>query len=255
MSVLQGFYGSHLFDPGEIYPKLIEVVPVFSDRGRRWASDYRMTVGGEFCGDLNTPLNPETIDAKIGTLESALLEDYRDFGFLRFDGTSWVPTQHYMRNDSQYNLSGNKILRRSWVHGGPTEFANTRSYNFTVGARFRESYSSIVTMRESVAFYGTGGPDWVYRETWNTPPVRDDLNLHTVVHVVQSGSITALDPYPNPNPPLFPDEERTKLRGIFRTSPNSHGSNLSGRLTHYTVSWTYHMFLALVPLRYPTAYT
>lgn len=253
MGGLAAFYGSYQFPAGEAYPKLIEAVPVLSDRGIRWATDYRMTIEGSFCADPSTPLTPALIDTKISQLDAAFQQDYKDFGFLRSSGEEWVPTSHYMRNDSDFNLSGNKVLRRGWLYQTPTEFANTRTYNVTVGARYRESYSSIVSMRETVAFYGTGGPDWVYRETWQTAPQRDDLNQHTVVHVVQTGTKITLDPFPLPNPPMFPDEERQKMRVVQRISPNNHGSNL-GRFTHFGVSWTYHMYLALVPQRYPSVY-
>lgn len=253
MSDLAAFYGSYEFTPGEAYPKLIEAVPVLSDRGIRWATDYRMTLEGSFCADPQTPLTPTLVNTKIEALEQAFQHDYKDFGWMVRQGNAWAPSRHYLRNDSPFNLSGNKVLRRSWLYQTPTEFANTRSYNVTVGARFRESYSSIISMRETVAFYGTGGPDWVYRETWQTPPERDDLSLFTIVHVVQTGSKVTLDPFPLPNFPLFPNEERQRMRVIQRMSPSNHGSNL-GRFTHYAVSWTYHMFLPLVPQNYPSVY-
>jgi hypothetical protein len=243
MSGLKAFYGNYTHEAGEVYPRLIEAVPVLSDRGRRWATDFRLTVEGQFCADPRTPLTPATINSKITALDAAYQLDYKDFGFLMKSGDSWVPTAHYMRNDSDFNLSGNKVLRRSWVHREPTEFANTRTYNVTVGARFRESYSSLVEFKEMFEFRGNGGPEWVMRETWQGAPVRDNLTERTPVHVIQSGFKVTLDPFPLPNPPWFFDNAKGTRQSIIRFSPTSHGSNLPNRNTHYGVRWTYHFFL------------
>lgn len=245
MTGLKAFYGSFSHDAGEAYPKLIEAVPVLSDRGRRWATDYRITIEGQFCNDPRTPLTPALIDAKIDALDAAYINDYRDFGFLYWNDSAWVPTQHYMRNDSDYNLSGNKVLRRSWVHRDPTEFANTRTYNVTVGARYRESYSTIVDFKESFQFRGNGGADWILRGKWQGEARRDDLTELTPVHIIQSGYKVTLDPFPSANPPWFPDNMRGPHQTIYRFSPTSHGSNLPNRNTHYGVRWTYHMYIGV----------
>lgn len=253
---LQAFYGPYMHSPGEAYPRLIEITPVLSERGRRWATDVQITLEGQFCDDPKTPLTRSQIANKIAELDEAYRHDYRDFGFMyRNDGDSaWALSPHYIRHDAATNLTGNKVLRRSWLHREPTEFANTRSYNVTVGARFKESYSSIVHFWESVMFLGDGGPDWVFRDKWQGPARRDDLTEKTVVRVIQTGYHLSLNPLPIINPPLFPEHVRGKQSVIHRWTPKSHGSNLGNRYTHYAVRWAYHMYLNDVTLYQPPNY-
>jgi hypothetical protein len=250
---LRAFYGPFTHSPGEAYPRLVEITPVLSERGRRWATDVQITLEGQFCDDPVNPLTRSQIANRIEQLDEAYKYDYRDFGFMyKNDGDSaWALSPHYIRHDAASNLTGNKVLRRSWLHREPTEFANTRSYNVTVGARFRESYSSIIDFKEAVTFRGDGGPDWVYRTKWQGNPRRDDLTEKTVVHVIQTGYHVNLFPLPLVNPPLFPEYVLGKQTIITRTTPKSHGSNLSGRYSHYAVQWVYHMYLDNVTIYQP----
>jgi hypothetical protein len=241
-------YGSYRHEQGEVYPRAIEIIAQESDRGYRWAFDYRMEIAGNFCQAPDNPLTPATIDAKILALTAAYGDDYQNFGFLFGDLTR---TSHYLETDDARNLSGNKVLSRSWDYQSPAEFANTRSYAIRLGARVKSSYSSILYFQETVSQRGTGGPRWTYRERWQGDPIREDITEQTSVELVQSGIIVGLDSFLEPPEPWWPDDEQEEFRYIQRISPRLHGHPSFSRVTHHTVRYAYRFLRAASPNQSP----
>jgi hypothetical protein len=250
MSGLVWQYGSYRHRPGEVYPQLIEIRPVLSDRGVRWATDVRMTVGGSLCRHPATPLTPADISSEILTLDSAYQLDYQDFGFLLPD-SGGTRTAHFVENDDVNNLSGNKVISRSWLYQSAAEFANTRSYQITVGARFREAFSQILHFQERITLYGNGGPSWSYRPTWQGYPVRENVSERTPVSIVQSGMIVTLSTLPVAPAPWFPEWEQGEFRIIERISGQVHGHNSFGRATHYGLRYSYRFAMPESPNQQP----
>lgn len=244
-------YGGYRHERGEVYPKMIEIVSVESDRGYRWAFDYRMDIAGNFCAAPDAPLTPATVNTKIAALQAAYLNDYANFGFLFADLSR---TSHYLETDAADNISGNKVLSRSWDYQSPAEFANTRSYGIRLGARIFSSYSSILYFQESVKQIGTGGPQWTYRPRWQGAPIREDIHDQTPVELIQSGVIVGAQSHLQPPPPWWPDDEQQNLRYVERISPRLHGHPSFNRATHYVVKYAYTFLRATSPNQNPNVW-
>ena len=235
------FYGGYEHDPGEVFPRRIEIRPLMSDRGYRWGSKFRFSVGGSFVNE-SPELDESGVDTKIGTMITEYTHDYKDCGFKLQDGTL---TNHVMYNDDPFNLSGNHIIHRSWDNRYPTEFANTRSYSITVEALFQENYSQILSYDEKVTKFGTGGPRWELYETWDGTPVRKNILSRTKVGYVQQGSIVGLSGYPPLPAPYWPQDEQQWKRKVTHRSGKLHGHLSYSRATHYQIDYSYYFEMAL----------
>jgi hypothetical protein len=242
-------YGDYKHPPGEVIPSVLEVRPVFSERGIRWASDVHLTVEGSFCRDPNSPLDPDAVGLKIIDLNTSYGQDYKDFGFRRVEDDTVTP--HYYATDDQFNLSGNRVTSRSWAYKTPAEYANTRSFSITLGARYLDEYSSVLYFHEVVRQLGTGGPKWTYKETWNSLPYREDIHTYTSVRLVQEGMIVGSTFSVAPPPPWWPEDEHQDQRLIVRESPRLHGHLSFAKATHYVTRYRYVFERAASPNQNP----
>ena len=253
MSGLKFFWGDHTHAAGEVYPREISYLPLISPRGRRWGTRARFNIEGNFNAPTDEPLTPELVNQKIATLENKYSQDYKDCGFRFADNTL---TQHVLTSNSQFNLTGNRVLYRSWLHKSAAELANTRSYAITIGADFLDSTQNLIEFQERVRFLGDGTADWDFRQRWIGDPERVEYSEKTPIRVIQQGTLVSILPYPNPPDPLWPDNIQGKHTVIERTSPHDHGNPAGDRLTHYRVSWTYRFaFIATMPTGNPNEYT
>lgn len=247
MSDIYFEYGSFKHPAGEVYPRRIELIPQHTPQGFRWASLYRMVVGGNFCSDIGTPLTPATVATRVSELEAAYVGDYNDFGF-RFVGTN-VKTPHYIETNAAGNLSGNKVISASWDYMTPAEFANTRTFEIQLEALILQAFSNIVEFQETVAEIGTGGPDWTYRARYQGYPVREDITQYTPVELVQKGTVTGISSHPQPPAPWWPADEHGPSRVIVRHTPKVFGHPSNARAVLYTTEYKYH-FRRAVPTNY-----
>lgn len=253
MSGLVFKYGSYSHPAGEVYPQIIELRPVVNDRGVRWAIDYRMQVAGSFCADPATPLTPSDINTRIAAMRAAYGWDYQDFGFY-FPGTPATPTDHVLETNHTANLSGNKVISTSWDHQTPAEFANTRSFTISLGARLLSSVSSVMYFREVVSQRGTGGPRWTFRERWQGIPIREDISENTPVYLTQRGVVVGTSSSIAPPPPWWPTDELEEFREVERVSPRHHGHPGFDRPTHYVVQYAYYFARATSPNQNPNVW-
>ena len=233
------FYGDYEHEKGEVYPQAIQVIPRINDDGVRWASLYRMQVAGDFCSSDGTQLTVAQISTRISALNDAYQFDYKDCGFKDPDGNL---TPHRMDTNDVYNLSGNRIVRRSWDNVMPTEYANTRSFSVTIESLFQENYTEILAFREATTKRGTGGPIWKMYNLWDGTPYKEFITNTSKVTHVQTGTIIGMNTWPDPllyAPPYWPDEEMEWLRTITQTSPRNHGHPSFQKATHYRTDYTY----------------
>lgn len=237
MSGLKFMYGDHVHTEGEVRPKTISMRAVPAPSGRHWLTEYSMNVEGQLCYDISSPPTLSELNSSIATLDSAYNEDYKDAGFLFTDNS---PTAHYMTNNSSYNLSGNRVLQRSWLHQTPTEFANTRTFNITIWSQFIQSYSDLIDFQERVEYRGNGGLDFEIRDQWLGTPQYEQVAAQTHITAVQRGYTVGLFDYINPPDPLFPTREKGKLRRMVYTSPRDFGHNLRGRFALYRLDYAYY---------------
>jgi hypothetical protein len=242
-------YGNFQHPPGEVYPSVLEIRPVFSERGIRWASDVHMTIEGSFCSEPSLALGPDEISDRIMTLNAVYGQDYQDFGFYRTEDGSETP--HLYINDDPFNLSGNRVTSRSWTYKSPAEYANTRSYSITLAARYLDEYSQVLFFTERVSQVGTGGPSWQFKQTWNTLPVKEVIHQYTKVRLIQEGMIIGSTLSIQPPPPWWPDDEHEDERMIVRESPRLHGHLSFAKPTHFVTRYRYVFERAISPNRSP----
>jgi hypothetical protein len=229
------YYGSYEHPKGEVSPTRIEIRPLFTDEGIRWAQDVRVEIEGSFVNQ-SPELDSLGVDARIIELEDVYGNDYQDFGFNLSDGT---PTDHYLLTDDLYNLSGNHVMHFGWENRFPTEFANTRSFRAVLGARYLSPYEDIIYFHETVQKIGTGGERWRLYNRWNGDPVKETIMTQSKVYHVQRGTVVGLASTPTIPGPLWPDDEQVWRRTITRVSPRHHGDLSFLKATHYAVSYAY----------------
>jgi hypothetical protein len=229
-------YGDYQHEKGEVYPQKIEIRPLLTEDGVRWASDYRMSLAGSFVNQ-SPELDAAGVNTKIGEIEEAYRFDYKDAKFLLPDGVT--ETEHRMISDDPFNLSGNRIINFSWDNRYPTEFANTRSFSVTIQARFLQSYSSILYFHETVQRIGTGGPMWRIYNRWDGTPFKEFISTESKVYHVQRGIIIGQSAWLPAPEPYWPDDEQVWRRSITQASPKFHGDLSFIKGTHYAKSYAY----------------
>jgi hypothetical protein len=242
-SGFQFYYGTgdqpYIHPKGEVYPESIEIIPRFGEEGVRWAADYIWRLRGNFLDTIPTR-NPVTaelsmaeITTRINNMRTAYNRNYQNCGFLDDNGNQ---TSHVLTSNSNLNLSGNRVTRRSWDNLSPTEYANTRSFSFTIQALMSMADSQIISFKEGVSKTGTGGPTWKVRETWSGEPYKYFLTRQSKVVHVQQGEIVSLGSWFSPPSPYWPLEEMQEHRVITMHTPRYHGNGIP---THYRTTYKY----------------
>lgn len=224
-----------------------------SDRGRQWGLRATMVVEGSFLSHPDNPIGEMEVKQKITALEDAYRDNHKNAGFIyNIDGVVSA-SDHYLTQDSQFNLTGNRIIYRDWSYKSPAEMANTRSFTIGLSADFALSESFIISFQETVNFIGNGTPDWDYQERWNGAPQKITYANQTVIRAQQTGMLICLQPFPNPPSPLWPTYEQGKYRRITRRNPHDHG-HPSGKYSHYMVAWSYRFAFPSVQNGTPNNY-
>lgn len=232
---LQFQYGAYLHDKGDVYPRSIEIKPLYTEDGIRWAEDVRMSVSGHFS---NIPeLTEAEVNTRMGTMATAYDDDYKDAKFLLSDGSD---SNHILLTNDANNLSGNRVLHRSWDNATPTELANTRSFSITIGARYLRTGSDILYFKETTRRTGNGGPKWELHNRWNAPPERETIFNQSKVYHVTTGRIVALTDHAIPPAPYWPEEEKGWLQSVQYTTPRFHGDPTFQKGTHYVTDYAYY---------------
>jgi hypothetical protein len=229
------FYGGYEHPAGEVYPTKLEIIPHFSEVGVKWGSTFAMEVSGNFL-DVNPELDPAGVNARISAMESAYKFDYRDCGFKFNDGSL---TEHYLLTDDAFNLSGNKVVWRSWDNMTPTEFANTRSFSIRIQAKFETNYNNVLEFRETLQQIGTGDEVWRLYNNFAGEPVKEVIfNQSKVLHV-QKGYVVGMKGYIAIPDPIWPEEEQQWRRVNVKSTPRHHGHLSFDRETHYRTDYAY----------------
>lgn len=232
---MQFYYGNYTHEKGEVYPEAIEIIPRFGPEGVRWGADYVWRLRGNFFQDPNqsAELNAAQVSTKIEQLRTAYNRNYQNCGFLLNDGS---PSAHVLNSNDAFNLSGNRVTRRSWDNLTEGEYANTRSFSFTIQALFEMADSQVISFNEGVSKTGTGGPTWKVRSNWRGEPYKHFLTSQSKVVHIQQGEIVSLGTWFAAPPPYWPEEEMQEHRVITMHTPKYHGN---GRPTHYRMTYKY----------------
>lgn len=245
------YYGNFTHRVGEVYPRQIQVRPLFTSRGLRWASEHRMEIAGDLISPTGGPLTKAEIAARIDQLNEVYKYDYRNCGWRQNDGTL---TPHRWLTDDVNSLSGTQVVYRSWDNVLPTEYVNTRSFTVVLRNLFLETYSNILDFRETVEQIGTGGPLWKKYNLWNGAPQVEFLSTSSKVRYIQKGTLVGLSGYETIPPPWWPNDEQQWRRVISSSNPRFHGHPSFTRGTHYVKTYAYFFELSAAEFQNPNSW-
>lgn len=238
-------FGAHQHPNNEVNLVNYEVIPQLSDRGRPETTRIRMHVIGEILVDqtLTTPTARQAdLNTKITTLINAysLANMDQNCGLYHNDGTI---TRHKLESSATNaaNISGVRMVYRSWPKGDPAEYATMRSFYIILEAIYRDLESQLVSYSEKVHGIGTTGPRHSWTEHATGLPTREIINQRTVQTLIQEGYAIGFDGWPAQflygSGPLFPNLEQLNRRQITRSGPNFMGRQFA----YYRVDWRYVM--------------
>ena len=229
------YHGDFTHRPCEVYPKRFSVQNLRGANGITWAKKYTLEIGGDLVGADGTELDANEVVARIALLDAAYADEYQNCGFTMQDGATTVHT--LLTNDAA-NLTGNRIVYRSWEHLHPGELANTRSFAVRFEALFRHDNGPVFEYTERTRKFGTGGPKWQLYEAANGTIQKVFVTPKTKVVHITAGELVSGVPLP-PTDPLWPLEEQGWRREIEIGTPIDHG-HPTGKFTHYRTRWQYH---------------
>lgn len=177
-------WGGYAFDNNEVNLVTFTEVKRYSERNRKLQAIRSIQCFGEIQGSLATQLS------RIADIENALKNDGRDFRY-EVDGSQ----AHALLNSNDC-ISGTRIVSKNFPRGDGAEFANRRSFSFTVQAIYDAvSGDDLISYQETVETIGNGGPDWfIIRGTGS--PVAIITSPVTEVRIRQSGMAVGYAAYP-----------------------------------------------------------
>lgn len=241
--------GGNLHPEHEVNVTKMEIQPVFSPRNDRVFSLKKIHIVGEIqltpaenaaARDANplieTANRQALFNTKIGTLIDWYADNYQSAGLLHDDGSR---TRHFLDNAAANNISGVRVLYRSWPRGEGDEYATVRTFYIILGALFDEADSQIYAYREEIDIIGTAATHWQWVENQTGAPEYQRIFNLTRQKIIQYGSIVGVSTWilGNVPPPLFPNWEHGDQRVQKYEYPKWHGN--AYRL--YGYRWTYHM--------------
>ena len=214
-----------------------ELIPNVSRRGKTETVLKRMTIEGHICAQGSTDAERrQNLTERIEGIRDGFDSDYGDLG-LYINGAL---TPHALLTTHPDNLSGTRVVYRSWPSGAPAEYANRRYYRVTLAALFRPNNADqIIAFRERLLFTGTAGPIFRYGRRlvglWRKWP----LYTNSTQRLLQSGEIWGLEGYPAgvlPGP-IIPGEEHEELR----TEQLIGGMQVGQHFLEYGIHYSYSM--------------
>lgn len=229
------YHGAFTHRPCEVYPKLFRIENMRGANGITWAKKYVLEIGGDLVGPDGQELEANEVVERIAILDAAYANEHQNCGFIMQDGTT---TTHTLLTNDPLNLTGNRIVYRSWEHLHPGELANTRSFAVRFEAYFRQNSNSVFSYVERTRKIGNGGPEWKLYVAANGTIQKEFIKALTKVVHITSGEVVSGIPL-GPPPPLWPLEEQTWRRVVDVGTPVDHG-HPTPKFTHYKTKWTYH---------------
>ena len=168
----------------------MEFIPNISRRGKTQTVLKRMTIEGTICA---TNDSSPTLTERIEAIRDAYDQDYGDFG-LYING---VLTSHALFTTHPDNLTGVRVVARSWPKGEPSEYATTRYFRVTLAAMFLPpNVDQTIAFRETVRFVGSSGPIRRFSRRKVGPWPIEQLYSNSTQMIYQQGEIWGLQGYP-----------------------------------------------------------
>lgn len=98
--------------------------------------------------------------------------------------------------------------------------------------------AGIIQWQETITIMG-GQPRWVIRETLNGPPIRQQTHQQTKVSAVQTGSALGYFNWPNPPPPIWPNDFHADRSPWIRGAPQTMGFGIGQTYVQFPIFWNY----------------
>jgi hypothetical protein len=225
---MQVAWGNYTHESNEVQLVNFTVRPRMSRRNLRMERQYRIHLRGE----LKDTGGQSALTTKINNLISAYSNDFQDFNLYDNSGNL---TPHSISSTDPRNISGNRVVHRSWDGTDPVEYALIRSYEIIIEATLSDPESGLLYLSESVTTIGSGGQIWEAVNTFSGPQAAV-ICPQSWVRVVQQGMAIGYQGWPPARPPIFPNNfEHEERRRITPHYPQFRGQGF----THYPISWHY----------------
>jgi hypothetical protein len=218
-----GTYGGYTHDENELNLVRADYRTVLSSRGRRLNNVVTFHLFGEL---IDTG---SSLITAARNLMLAYQNDYRDFRY-SVDGV----TAHEMLNSSPDNISGVRVVHRSFAKGDAAELAVKRSDTSSLQATYDTCEDDLVYWQESVHYIGNTGPSYDIVQTFNGP-ISVLTALSTPQRIIQKGKAVGYFGYVLPPGSYLPNSEHQDQREVELTG----GTQVGQAARFYTTEWCY----------------
>lgn len=212
---MYAMYGSYRHPENEVNLERFDIHARFSPRGLRYS-----TVARAHCGIVFAESTQAAIASRISELMTAYSQDGFNWGLFHDDGT---PTRYQLLETDPAQITGVRVLQRSWPSGGPVEYATQRSHSVTIESELADEYSNILDYHETLRFVGNTGAEFETVTLATGSPVQFITAQQTPMRIVQSGYSLGSQVYVLPFGPLYPDYEHHSLRMLNLGTPKFRG--------------------------------
>jgi hypothetical protein len=230
-------FGSYQHPDNEVNLTTYEVTTQRSPRGRPMKTTIRLHINGQLQAAGQSALNTKIAEL-IDVYSQSNMD--QDCGLYHDDGTV---TRHKLEssNTNSANLTGVRLVHRSWPRSEPEEYATCRSFYIVLEAVYRDLESQLIDFHERLYGIGTTAPAFLWTLLASGRPKRQMIHTWTLQTLVQEGYATGFDGWPvnflyGPGP-LFPALEDQERRTIYRTGPRYLGRAFA----NYRIDWRYIM--------------
>lgn len=214
---------------GEVNLIRFDVQNHLSPRGLRFKATHTMHIGGDLLADTQAALL-----TRIGEIIDTYSYDDGDAILYGNDGTA---TPYAMYTDGGTNLTGVRVIQKSWPKGGREELVTARKFSVTLQTEYEEVDDQLLQFRESLRYIGNCGPRIWPVDLDVGAPVLQIINQQTHQRIIQQGRAIGWAGYPVYPDPIFssPVLEHQDQREV-----ELHGPQFMGKLFRgYEISWRY----------------
>lgn len=248
-------YGSYRHDDNTCTVSEFMVRPMYSQRQRRYATAYRVTLNGQLIINDPSITDPATLQSqqndKISALINAYKDNYKDFKFFHDDGTL---SKHCLLNAN--SLTGVQVKHRSWPTGDAAEYATVRSYTIILEAMYDDLdvnssgqiTGELLEFREQYMWIGNGGPKWELSDTVFGPRF-NPIYPSTQQRMIQVGTAIGWDGYPFVHmQPFAPQWEHQDRRVVRVDHPQRFAQGFRAFPLHWEMHFSFPSYTQGVPL-------
>lgn len=215
--------------------------PVVSKRGYLM---YRR-LAASFTGTVSDPSSLSNLEDLIEDTETAAKTLDQDFKLFFDDGTT--ESKHVV--ETADTMDGTRISF-GWgegtsraTRGSGVEYLAYRSFRGLMTCEIADPEEEIVEMHETIRQIGSGGAEFVVKESIPSTPIIQVLQAATGLQIIQEGYAVGFTGYPAFPAPVIPLSLRAKPT-IYERLPPTYGRYVD-RL--FTSRWRYVMDLTTAP--------